>query len=117
MNKLDTYLADKDADYIKNCWEEFLKLTEQEIENLKQMALCRLRKKLPEKRKYRRGKRVICAETGEIFKNASQAADYFGASRSRLWQCLQYGWKLYRKYTFKYTNKEQERKKILWITV
>ena len=109
-----------DAKYITNCWREFTRLTPLELENLAEMKKVQeqklqsiLKRTNPDNRK----KKVLCKETGEIFESIYIAAKYFNVHRTNIRNCIKYGWKVKKQYTLEYTNKEIEKKKILWITL
>lgn len=130
-NDLTKYLSDKEAKYINDSWKSFTALTEAEEENLKKIIssikpykkkLCTNctvinNKKIISKPQKIYRKKVMCIETGEIFESISSAAEYLGVRQSHISNCIKYGWKVKHQYSFKFTEKQQEKKKILWITL
>ena len=122
MNKETAKILGKDFTYIKNCWEEFVKLTPDEIENLRYMKkiqsinVPKINNMYGCYGKRGRNKSIICNETGEIFKTIKDAAEFFECSRLAIHRCLKDGHRLrYKHVSFKYTDKPQEKKVILWI--
>lgn len=85
-------------EYHKTAWLKFTSLTEEEEENLAKILLhLKLAKRITRRRLH-----IICIETGQVWNNIKECANYFTTCNSAISQAIKYNRAIKRKWHIKY---------------